>query len=164
MPDVTIDVSHYERYELKTAPPDGFVMLRALPYGMKLTRRDKATRMMMKQEEAGGRGRRRSNEPMNIELETLNEWANSYDFAYCIGDHNLTDKNGTLLDFTNPMTLKILNPKVGSEIEKYIGELNEDEDEESLEDFMQRHTSSSETKQPSSETDSGDTKTLTEVN
>jgi|SRR5580765_337043 len=133
MPDVTVDTGSYQRYDLKSAPPDGFVMLRPLPYGMKLTRRDKASKMKMQTEQ--GRGRKTTSE---IELETLNEWAVAHDFAYCIGEHNLTDKNDALLDFTNPMTLKTLNPKVGSEIEKYIDELNEDEDEESLEDFLKR--------------------------
>jgi hypothetical protein len=139
MPDVTVDINEYTRYDLKSAPPDGFVMLRPLPYGMKLTRRDKASKMKMQTET--GKGRR--NTTSEIELETLNEWAVAHDFAYCVGEHNLTDKNGTLLNFTNPMTLKTLNPKVGSEIEKYIDELNEDEDEESLEDFLKRQDGSS---------------------
>lgn len=137
MPDVTVDSGSYERYELKSAPPDGYVMLRPLPYGMKLTRRDKASKMKMQTEQ--GKGRRSTSE---IELETLNEWAVAHDFAYCVGEHNLTDKNGTLLDFTNAMTLKALNPKVGSEIEKYIDELNEEEDEETLEDFLKRRDGS----------------------
>lgn len=138
MPDATVDSSQYERHDLKSAPPDGYVMLRPLPYGMKLTRRDKASRMKMQTEQ--GRGRRSGGE---IELETLNEWAIAHDFAYCIGEHNLTDKNGTNLDFTNPLTLKMLNPKVGSEIEKYLDRLNEDEDDETLEDFLKRSDGSS---------------------
>ncbi len=139
MPDVTVDSGQFARYDLKSAPPDGFVMLRPLPYGMKLTRRDKASKMKMQTDQT--RGRR--NASSEIELETLNEWAIAHDFAYCIGEHNLTDKNGVILDFAHPMTLKTLNPKVGSEIEKYIDELNEDEDEELLEDFRKLHDGSS---------------------
>jgi hypothetical protein len=138
MPDVTVDPGQFERYDLKSAPPDGYVMLRPLPYGMKLTRRDKASKMKMQTEQ--GRGRRATSE---IELETLNEWAVAHDFAFCVGEHNLTDKNGTLLNFANPMTLKTLNPKVGSEIEKYIDDLNEDEDDETLEDFHKLQDGSS---------------------
>jgi hypothetical protein len=138
MPDVTVDPGQYTRYDLKTAPPDGFVMLRPLPYGMKLTRRDKASRMKMQTEQ--GRGRKPTSE---IELETLNEWAIAHDFAYCVGEHNLTDRNDVLLDFTHPMTLKTLNPKVGSEIEKYLEELNEDEDDEAFEDFRKLQGGSS---------------------
>jgi hypothetical protein len=33
------------------------------------------------------------------------------------------------------MSIKLLNPKVGSEIEKLINDLNEDEDEVMLDDF-----------------------------
>jgi hypothetical protein len=120
-------------------------MLRPLPYGMKLTRRDKASKMKMQTEQ--GRGRKATSE---IELETLNEWAIAHDFAYCVGEHNLTDKNGTILDFTNPMTLKTLNPKVGSEIEKYLDKLNEDEDDETLEDFIKRQDGSSSAEENSS--------------
>lgn len=134
MPVVTVDPTDYERKELKTAPPDGFVMVRALPYGKKLKRRDKASRMKM-QTEQGGRGRRTSTE---IELETLNEWAVAYDFAYCIGQHNLTDKNDVLIDFTSAMSLSLLNPKVGSEIESILDSLNEEEEEDEAEDFTKQ--------------------------
>jgi hypothetical protein len=145
MPDVTVDPGQYTRHDLTSAPPDGYVMLRPLPYGMKLTRRDKASKMKMQTEQ--GRGRKATSE---IELETLNEWAIAHDFAYCVGEHNLTDKNGTILDFTNPMTLKTLNPKVGSEIEKYLDKLNEDEDDETLEDFIKRQDGSSSAEENSS--------------
>src|SRR5438067_1609394 len=107
MPNVTIDPGEFERKDLKSAPPDGYVMLRPLPYGMKLTRRDKASKMQMRAQ-ADGRGRV-SNQEQIIEFETLNEWATIYDFAYCIGEHNLTDKNGQNLDFSQPMTFKMLN-------------------------------------------------------
>lgn len=151
MPVVTVDPSDFVRRDLKSAP-DGFVMLRPLPYGMKLTRRDKATRMMMKAEAPkGGRG---AAEKSTIELETYSEWATLFDFAYCIGEHNLENSDGSLLDFTKPLTLKFLNPKVGSELEKYINELNEDEDEESMEDFHQRLATSLEEPQIQFDSDS----------
>jgi hypothetical protein len=147
MPKVTIDPETYVRVDLKNAPggegeEDGYVMLRPLPYGMKLTRRDKATRMkMMAEMPKGGRG---VVENQHIELETYSEWATAFDFAYCIGEHNLQTADGSLIDFTNAMSLKMLDPKVGSEIELAINRLNEDEDEELLEDFLQRSTTSSE--------------------
>lgn len=141
MPDVTIDPSAVEHKELKTAPPDGFVDLRPLPYGMKLERRSKATRMMMRMPSTNAKSKEKVEQA--YEVESMDEMTIAFDFAYCIVDHNLTDKNGNPLDFTNKMTLKMLNPKVGSEIEGYINSLNEDEDEESLEDFMARSTTSS---------------------
>lgn len=156
MPDVTIDPGEYEHFDLKTAPPDGFVELRPLPYGMKLTRRSKATRMMMRMPNAP-KGKKVDQE---FELESMDEMVTAHDFAYCIGDHNLTDKNGQKLDFASPMTFKTLNPKVGSEIERLIGELNEDEDEETLEDFMRRSTLPSEDETTSLETDGNEHKPI----
>jgi hypothetical protein len=152
MPDVTIDPGEYERYELKTAPPDGYIMLRPLPFGMKLARRSKATRTMMRMP-APSKANQGKKIDQSMEIESMDEVTTLIDFSYCIGDHNLTDKNGEKLDFTNKMTLKLLNPKVGSEIERLISELNEDEDEESLEDFLGRSTGPSEDEIGSLETD-----------
>jgi hypothetical protein len=150
MPKVTVNPEEYIRTELRHAPPDGFVMLRPLPYGMKLERRDRASRMrMMAEMPKGGRG---VVQDQTIELETFSEWATAFDFAYCIGEHNLQNGDGTLIDFTKPMSLKMLDPKVGSEIELAINNLNEDEDEELLEDFLKRSTTLSEIEEkPSSE-------------
>src|SRR6266496_4571134 len=109
MPVGTIDPNAYERKELKTlkankeGDEDGYVMLRPLPFGMKLERRDKATRMSM--EAATGKQTRGEDSTQKFELETLSKWSRAYDFKHCIGDHNITDINGVKLDFGNPMTL-----------------------------------------------------------
>jgi hypothetical protein len=149
MPNATINFNEYEKYDLKTL--DGaFVMLRPLPYGMKLQRRDKAMKMSMEQK-VEKRGRRRQvvdEDVQKINLETLSEWSTLFDFKHCIGEHNLEDAAGNPLDLGSPMTMQILSPKVGSEIETLIGNLNDDEDEESLEDFISRSTNSS---QPTSD-------------
>jgi hypothetical protein len=150
MPIVTVDPNNFTREELKTAPADpnrpgdeqGYIMVRPLPYGMKLTRRDKATKMAMEVESGGGR-RRGEATTQKFDLETMSEWANWFDFANCIGDHNLLDAAGNKLDFSNQMSLKLLDPKVGSEIESILTRYNEDESEESLEDFMKRSTTPS---------------------
>lgn len=149
MPVVTVDPNNYVREELKTAPADpntpgdepGYIMVRPLPFGMKLSRRDRATKMSLEvQNRKGGRG---GDTAQKFDLETMNEWSFMFDCQYCIGDHNLLDSAGHKLDFGNPMSYKLLNPKVGSEIETIINRYNEDEDEESLEDFIQRSTSQS---------------------
>lgn len=158
MPDVTVDPNAVERKELKTAPPDGYVDIRPLPFGMKLERRSKATRMMMRMPSIVGKGKEKVEQA--YEVESMDEMTIAFDFGYCIVDHNLTDKNGTKLDFTNKMTLKMLNPKVGSEIEGYISSLNEDEDEETLEDFMGRSTMSSEDENGSLSTDGRESLTI----
>jgi hypothetical protein len=156
MPVVTVDPNDYQRYDLKSAPADpddptdeqGYVMLRPLPYGMKLTMRDKSIkqRMMLAQPKRGQQ-QTQEGEATPVELETASEWSSHFEMSYCIGDHNLTDRNKRKIDFTNPMSLKLLNPKVGSEIEKLLFDLNQDEDEESIEDFLKRSSTSSEAEQ-----------------
>jgi len=154
MPVVTVDPTNYQRFDLRSAPADpddptdeaGYIMLRPLPYGMKLTMRDKSIkqRMMLMQPKRGQSQAQRDEEPTPVELMTDSEWSTHYEMSYCIGDHNLTDGNMRKIDFTNPMSLKLLNPKVGSEIEKLLFDLNRDEDEESIEDFLKRSSISSE--------------------
>lgn len=142
MPVVSVDPNHYEHFELKSAPPDGFVTLRPLPFGIKLARRSKATRMMMRQQPVKSRQQAQNQESV-FELESHDEWAVAFDFSYCIGEHNLEMAEGQPFDFSNEknarMAVKQLDPKVGAEIERLITSLNEDEDEEMMEDFMRRH-------------------------
>jgi len=147
MPVVTIDPNEYERYELKTAPanpndPDdeqGFVMLRPLPYGLKLKRLDGAGKMVMRSQPTGKKNSKLDD--AEIELESSQEWAVAFDFQHCIGDHNLTDRNGQKLDFTRPFAIKLMNPRVGEEIQQLIDSLNNFEDDEELEDFPMRSPS-----------------------
>src|SRR6266404_3240579 len=139
MPIVTVDPEEFTRVPLKTAPPDGFVMLRPLPYGMKLNRRSKATKMMMRSKPVANRQEALKQDQI-FELESHDEWAMAHDFAYCIGEHNLQNPDGTLIDFTKPMSLKMLDPRVGSEIEILIDRINNTEDEESFADFLQRQS------------------------
>lgn len=146
MPIVTVDSGVYQRFELKSAPPDGFVMLRPLTYSLLVHRRDKALKMRMIQERAKRGAKTSQGDTQVIDLEQMGDWSMQFDFNYCIGEHNLTDAEGRLLNFNDPrqiaMTLKSLDPKVGLEIEKYIDELNNPEDEELAEDFLQRRSSS----------------------
>jgi hypothetical protein len=139
MPVVTINPEQYERFDLVTAPPDGFVMLRPLPYGMKLARRSKAVRTMMRSKPVQSRKEALEQDQV-FELATEDEWAAAHDFAYCIGDHNLESAPGQLIDFqrNTAFAIKMLNPRVGTEIEQLIDKLNNNEDEESLEDFLKR--------------------------
>lgn len=113
------------RKELKTCPPDGFVLLRQLSYDEMLERRDGASKMLM---EGGGPG---GNSNPQMAVQVLNRWSNEYTFPRCIVDHNLTDSNGVLLDFNKPkLVFKHLDPRVGTEIESYIDELNNAEEVE----------------------------------
>jgi hypothetical protein len=121
MPDGTVSQElHY--FDLKTLPPDGYVKLRQLPYFDMLTRRDKGSIASMEQQTT-------KDATPRMVLESLQTWERDYMFKNCIAEHNITDKNGNLLDFNNPMTLKMLNPKIGLEIEMYIDGLNSEGDE-----------------------------------
>ena len=139
MPRATVSTETHHR-ELTTLD-GGFVDLKQLSFDEMLERRDKAMRMSM---ESGNTKRGRRGEAQGvINLDSAQQWARFFEFSRCIVDHNLEDENGKKLDFTNRMTLSILDPKIGSEIERYIDELNQ-EDDESMEDFTVRLSSSSE--------------------
>jgi hypothetical protein len=89
-------------------------------------------------------GKKRTDDDTRMVIETYQTWERHYTFKNCIVDHNITDPNGVLLDFTKPQTLRMLAPNVGVEIERLIDELNaEDEADEEL--FPSAATSSSPT-------------------
>lgn len=140
MPRATVSQEVVHK-DLKTLE-GGFVDLKQLSYDQILERRDKAMKMSMEQ-----KPNRKKDDTAKIDFESAMQWDRFFAFSNCIVDHNLEDDAGKPLDFSNSMTLRILDPKVGSEIEKYIEEMNEDEDEESMEDFMKRHSSSSQTEE-----------------
>ena len=112
------------RKDLKSCP-GGWVELRQLPFGQMLTRRDKASRMFQE-----SRANAKPTDTVRVQLEVLQEWSSQYDFKHCIADHNLEDDSGKKLDFGNPMTLQVLDPRIGSEIERYIAELNQEDFDE----------------------------------
>lgn len=140
MPVVTIDPGDYERFPLKSAPAnpnvqgdeDGYIMARPLPYGQKLKRRDRAGKIAMRQE-AGNKRAKGGNTV--VEMDSFLEHNINTDFAYCIGEHNLLNRDGTPIDFTKPQSYALMDPKVGDEVEKIINEINGDVDEEDAEDF-----------------------------
>lgn len=120
MPDGTVSQETYRR-ELKTLPPDGFVELKMLPYHDMLVRRDKGSIMAMEQME---QGKRKGDSTPKLTIESLQTWERAYMFKNCIVDHNITDKQGNLLDFRYEMALHILRPDIGMEIERLIDEIN----------------------------------------
>ncbi len=156
MPIATVDPNVTVRVDLESCE-GGYVELRPLPYGKKLERRDKQAKMFMRARSTPtrtkGRMAQSSNDDAVMEFETANEWAVQFDMAYCVVDHNLTDTNEHKLDFANPMTFKSLDPRIGTEIEYAIADLNELEDEETSEDFQKRLLESSETPKETTPTD-----------
>jgi hypothetical protein len=125
MPRATVDSENVERHELKTAPPDGFVVVRRLTYGEVLQRRG-----MMKLEVAT----RSKSKGLEGELALADQKYTQFDFQRCIVDHNLEDASGRKLNLGNVNDLVQLDPKIGQEIEEILSTLNEleEKDEEDL--------------------------------
>src|SRR5215813_8592389 len=116
MPRATVNADG-TRIDLRTCP-GGYVVLRQLSFGQMLKRRDMAAKYM--QEFGTGR----DNNTNRITIDILNEASRKYDFAHCIIDHNLEDDKGNKLDFTNSMSLDILDPRIAAEIETEVDKLN----------------------------------------
>jgi len=150
MPDVSYD-NKPVKYELRTAPPDGYVMLRRLPFDEILKRREMGTRLSMEQE-SGKRSRRAKDEKQRIDIEMAQTITREYEFANCIVDHNL-EVNGQPVDFTKPkQAFRLVDPLVLQEIEEYLSDLNGEFDEEELEDFLTARKQSSVTTSTKPET------------
>jgi hypothetical protein len=114
------------RRELKSCPPDGFVVLRQLSYDEMLERRDGGIKILM--EQSPGR-----NVDSKTSMQIANRWSNSFTFPRCIVEHNITDENSVPLNFASgniEMVFKMLDPKLGAEIERYIDELNQEDESE----------------------------------
>ncbi len=126
MPRATVSTETV-RKELRSLP-GGFVELRQLSWAEMMKRRDIASRMYADVSTKQGAA---TQETIRQYMEVVNVAIMEFEFKNCVVDHNLEDDNGNLLDFSNPMALSILNPKVGSEIDRYIEELNQ-EDEQSV--------------------------------
>lgn len=144
MPRATVSTEIIHR-DLKSLP-EGFVELKRLPFGGMLKRRDMAGRMYVQAQENGS-----ADAPEEYAMEVMQEASRIYEFHHCIVAHNLEDENGRKLDFTIKNDVLSLDPKVGTEIEGYIDELNRELDEETERNFPESSTDSSkgeETTQP----------------
>ena len=147
MPRATVSTDH-ERIDLRTCP-GGYVVLRQLSYSEMMARRDIAGRLYYEQKAPPrNRAERRAQkkvepeETRRAELEVLNVKLMEWEFSKCIVDHNLEDDDGNKLDFSNPMSYDILDPKIGAEINEYIDDMNQ-EGEDDVVPLEKSHTSSS---------------------
>jgi hypothetical protein len=120
------------RCRLETAPPDGFVLLRKLSYGETLERQDMAMTPEANADQNGGsnRGQRRRGETpqTTVRFRTSVQRVQEYEFSKCIVEHNLTDENGKIYDFSKPEDVDALDTQVGTEIAGLIDKLNEGAD------------------------------------
>jgi len=124
MPRATVNLADTNRIELKTLPAagmeeGGFVVLRRLTYGQKIQRTQMATEVSMHQD---GKGGKNSSPEMLMKMTT--ERVAVFDFASCIVDHNLEDEHGRKLDFKQPQSVFMLDPRVGEEIANHMDEMN----------------------------------------
>ena len=113
-----------ERFELKTLE-GAFVTLRKMSYGQILTRRA----MMKLTFQTQGK-----NKSVEGEIAMANKKVNLYEFQTCVVEHNLERESGQLLNLSDPNDVEMLDPKVGQEIEQYMNQLNNFEDEDSGEE------------------------------
>ena len=103
-----------EHFDLKTVE-GGFVELRRMTYGEKLTRQD-----MVKLSLEMGKGK-----DIKGEMAMANKMVTHSDFMNCIIEHNLEkDKNGTPFNFRDYNDFIRLDPRVGEEIDKLINSMN----------------------------------------
>lgn len=108
-----------ETFDLKSLP-GAQVEIRRMTYGQHLYRRSIAAKMLILDE--------KRNEGASGEVKNMQEVVALWEFANLVGKHNLTDKEGKPLNFTDPLDVKRLSSKVGDEINQLIDKLNNFED------------------------------------
>lgn len=118
-------VNTTERFDLKSCPPDGYVVVRRMTYGEKLKRQSMMTKFKM---EMGRKNSDTSVMDVDLDQEKVSIW----EFQNLIVEHNLTDENEKPLNFKNMADIARLGPVVGEEIQKRIDELNSFEEDEEV--------------------------------
>lgn len=119
-----------EHFDLTTLPKTeeeegGFVELRRLSYGEKLAKDAEAMKMKFKMDQLSGG----DSSGVDAEISVISEYATYLEFAKCVVNHNLQDEQGKTLDLKKPEGIKKLDPRVGDEISRLIGQLNDFERE-----------------------------------
>lgn len=122
MPVVRVNADETEKFELDSALPDGFVVLRRFTYGEIIKRRS-LTKMSMNIGQ--GKNKKSKNEDLQGEMALASTDINAFDFANAIVDHNLENAPGIKINFKNPVELQYLDPRVGEEIETLISKFND---------------------------------------
>lgn len=127
MPVAVVVDDTSDKIELKTLPPDGYVVVRRMSYGESLAREAKATKLLV----AGG-DRKNSKDAPQAEVDIQTEALALWDFANLVVEHNCQDKDGRVLNFKNIADVKKLSGSVGREIGKIIDDYNDVEESEDV--------------------------------
>jgi len=122
MPRATI-IQATERHDVTTLPAvgdeeAGYVVLRRLTFGEKLSKDAEAMKMRFGMSSA-------SQGNVDAEVSLISEYVTYLEFAKCVVEHNLTDEKGQPLNFKNQAHVQSLDPRVGDEISTLIGEMND---------------------------------------
>jgi hypothetical protein len=123
VPRATHNMSHTERFELKSLP-GGFVVLRRLNYEQYLERQ--AMAMEMRMSTTAGQSADRQ---IAADIKMAGRRVAEFEFAHCIADHNLTGEDDQPLNFKEKWTLGALDIRVGQEIGDLINDMNNFEGE-----------------------------------
>jgi hypothetical protein len=107
------------RKELKSLP-QGYVVLRRMPYGKWLERRA-LTKLTINSQ--------KGSKDFKGELALLDKRVTEMEFSQCIVEHNLEISDGVPFDFKVPGSLENLDTRVGEEIGTYINEMHDFESE-----------------------------------
>jgi hypothetical protein len=118
-------VTTSDRFELTTAPPDGYVVIRRMTWGEKLKRQGMMTNFRM---DVGGNKK----DDMAMDVNLFKEKVSLWEFSNLVLEHNLTDDKLVALNFKNPVDVERLGPLVGEEIQKRIDEINSFEESEEV--------------------------------
>jgi hypothetical protein len=137
-----------KRKDLKSCPPDGFVVIRRMNWGESLKRKDMMASIAMDMQSQKGAKGRNQEETTRIQMDILSEKTTIWEFANLIEEHNLTkmvnsktgqpckptdpDAKEVPLDFKKPEDIKMIEGRIGDEIQLYINELNSFEDSEEV--------------------------------
>ena len=114
---VAVDELHHE--ELKSLK-DGYVVIREMTYGERLTRSNLTGAMkLLKDQKSDYAGE------IAMETERMALW----DFANLIVEHNLEDLDGRTLNFKNVQDVKKLSSRIGDEVGTLIDKWNSFTDE-----------------------------------
>lgn len=122
MPLAVVDSNFAEYIELSSCP-GGYVKLKKMTWGQIQERRQMVMKMTVN-------GNRRNN---NTSINLASEAATQFSFVNSIVEHNLEKAEGVKLNFADTSDFRMLDSRIGDEIERAIDKLNDlnsDSDEE----------------------------------